>query len=333
MTQTSFEARTAYEDLCENFFRGKTVVVTGASGYIGGALCRELSRFDCEIRAVSRSPRLSAPANVRPWLADLTKPEDFPGPFRDADIIFHLAAQTSANEAAKNSSEDYRRNVEPLIRMIQAVRENPHPPVIIFAGTATQAGITQTVPVDETHPDHPVTFYDLHKQMAEDYLKFVTRKGRAFGISLRLPNIYGPGGGESSPDRGALNQLIKKAKAGEPLPLYGSGEFLRDFLFIEDAVRAFLAAATFSAELSGEHIIVGSGRGYTFKQVLTILADEAFLVSGKRPEIRRVEAGSALSPIETRNFVAKSQKFFTITGWTAKTELREGLARGLKEFE
>lgn len=329
--QTLSEEQSLYAD----FFRGKTVVVTGASGYIGRALCGALMEFACEVRVLSRNPPFFSQGRGRcvPCRVDLTLEEkDWGKCFEAADIVFHLAAQTSARAADEDPGMDYRINVEPLLRMLKEFKSHVSAPVVIFAGTVTQTGIPQSLPVDETHPDSPVTVYDLHKKIAEDYLLFAARKGRVRGVSLRLSNIFGPGAEESSGDRGFLNRMIKNAKNGGLLTVFEDGNYLRDFLYIEDAVCAFLSAAVHASPLSGNYFVIGSGSGHTIKEALEALRQEAFSLTGKIPELRAVIPETGLSLIETRNFVANNQKFSRITGWKPKVSLLEGLVKSLQEM-
>ena len=124
------------------------------------------------------------------------------------DVVFHRAAQTSTYAANRVPRADLDNNVLPMLMMLQAGCERELPPAVIYASTVTICGLPDRLPVDEQFPDVPVTVYDLHKQMAENYLKYHVRVGAAAGAALRLANVYGPGPRSSRADRGILNQMV-----------------------------------------------------------------------------------------------------------------------------
>jgi nucleoside-diphosphate-sugar epimerase len=168
--------------------------------------------------------------------------------------------------------------------------------------------------------------------MAEQYLRWYSEQGIVRGVALRLANIYGPGPRSSRDDRGILNLMIRRALTGEPLTVYGTGEQLRDYLYIEDAARAFLAAAAHSETLSGRHFVIGSGVGHAISDALEIVASRAEARTGKPVEVRRVPPPDTLSPIERRNFVADSRRFTSATGWQPRYSLSEGIDRTMEEL-
>ncbi len=84
-------------------------------------------------------------------------------------------------------------------------------PIVLFAGTVTEAGIPSRLPVDEDAPDDPITIYDRHKLMAEQDLKAAAVNGDVRGATLRLANVYGPGARGQRADRDVLNRMIKTA--------------------------------------------------------------------------------------------------------------------------
>ena len=107
---------------------------------------------------------------------------------------------------------------------------------------------------------------------------------------------------------------------------------LRDYLFIEDATRAFLTAGAHIGRLSGGHFVVGTGKGHTLRQAFGLVAARAALRTGKRATLRRVRAPRSGSPIAARNFVADPSAFRRATGWRAATGLRDGIDLTLNAY-
>jgi len=258
--------------------------------------------------------------NAFPWQNSL----------EEIDVVFHLAAQTSVATAAKNPPADFESNVRPLLQLAEVASENHWCPAVIFAGTVTEIGIPRRLPVNESYPDHPITIYDIHKWMAEQYLKYYARQRILRGATLRLANVYGPGPASQSQDRGVLNQMIRRALKGEILTLYGPGEQLRDFLYVEDASLAFLAAGTSIERINGRHFVIGTGKGHTLAEAFHLVADQVAQVTGRRVEVQKIQPSAPLLPIEERNFTADSRSFSEITGWSPRTSLSEGIAKTIQ---
>ena len=319
-----------------NFFQGKNILVTGGAGYLGSGIIGLLSDIDCRIIRMGRRTEgregIHGVASVVDVTGDVRDPELWERCLEGIDIIFHLAAQTSTYEANADPIADQAVNVLPMLLLLETCRRHGVGPTVCFASTVTVAGIPQRLPVDETHPDHPLTVYDLHKQMAEQYLRWYAEQGLVCGMTLRLANVYGPGPRSSRADRGILNQMIRRARDGEPLTVFGSGEQVRDYLYIDDAARAFLAAAANSAVLNGQHFVIGSGVGHTITAALEMVAERATARTGKPVEVRHVAPPETLSPIEQRNFVADSRRFSEATGWQPHHSLSEGIDRTMEDF-
>lgn len=314
---------------------GKTIAVTGAAGFVGGALVRRLANLDCTIIRVSRreSPRLTGSlaatiTDVRGDVADRAVWDRL----GDAAVVFHCAAQTSAALAAEDPSQDFRSNVLPMQQLLAGCRERVHHPIVVFSGTVTQVGIATRLPVNEDAADQPVTIYDRHKLMAEDELKSAASAGVVRGVSLRLPNIYGPGAPVRSGDRDVLNRMIRAAMRGDTLTVYGAGDFLRDYLFIDDAVNAFLMAAVSLDQLNGRHVVVATGQGHSIRDAFAAIAARVEARCGRRVTVTS-EPGHALTAIEQRHFVGDASRFTAATGWRPACSLAEGIDRTIEAYQ
>lgn len=294
-------------------YAGKTVAVTGAAGFLGGCLVNRLAAVDCRILRVTRTAPL-------PW-DDVVS---------DADVVFHFAAQTSSVAAAEDPDWDFAANVAPMRQLLDACRRRGRRPVVLFAGTVTQSGIPSRLPVDEDAVDRPVTIYDQHKLIAEHDLKAAASGGTVCGATLRLANVYGPGGHGRNKDRDILNRMIAAAVRGEPLTVYGAGDYVRDYVFVEDVVDAFLMAAVHPGRVNGKHYVIGSGRGITIREAFELVAARVEALTGRRVPVITAEPPAALSEIEQRHFVADSSRFSAATGWRPAWSLSDGIDRTIE---
>lgn len=311
------------------FYAGKRILITGGAGYLATNLIAQLQGIDCHVI------RLDRPGGKFTLASGKVQVQDIEGDIRDRsvwesvlpemDVVFHFAAQTSVYVAAQNPHADLDVNVLPMLHLLETCREKGLCPVVLFSGTVTEVGLPSRLPVDESHPDHPITVYDLHKWMAENYLKHYAREGVVRGVVLRLANVYGPGPKSSSADRGVLNIMIRKALKGEPLTVYGEGNYLRDYVYVEDVARAFLAAGAQIESVNGQHFVIGSGEGHTLLKAFDLVAERVALKTKQQVPVIHVEPPTPQSPIEARNFVADSSKFARATGWQTNYSLPQGI--------
>lgn len=319
------------------YFEGKKILVTGGRGYLGSNLINVLKDVGCKIIRVDRIETVSvsekSKAEIKNISGDIRIGEFWEGLLYGTDIIFHFAAQTSVYKADENPVEDFQINVLPMLKLLETCRRRNYKPTIIFSGTATEIGIPIRRPVDETHPDKPVTIYDLHKLIAENYLKFYIQQEVVKGAVLRLANVYGPGPASSSADRGILNLMIKKALHGENLTLYGSGENLRDYIFVEDVVRAFLTAAVNINEVNGNHFVICCGKGFSLMDAFSLVTERVKIKTGTNVQVVSVPPPDSQTPINSRNFVGDSSKFYQLTNWQPKYSLAEGIDRTIGFFQ
>jgi nucleoside-diphosphate-sugar epimerase len=245
------------------------------------------------------------------------------------ETVFHLAAQTSARVADEDPERDFEANVRPLEHILEICRDRQPRTFVVFAGTVTQSGVAYSLPADETHADRPVTAYDRHKLQGEQSLEAAVRAGAARGTTLRLSNLYGPGPREAGADRGVLNRMIRSALRGEPLTVYDGGNFLRDYLYVEDAAKAFASAAAHGEAVNGRHFVIASGVGRTLAEAARLIAAQAQKRTGKRTEVLSVPSPSPLSALELRDFIGNPAAFTACTGWRPQTSLEAGIARSL----
>jgi nucleoside-diphosphate-sugar epimerase len=309
--------------------QGKNILITGGAGYLATNILYQMKDMNCHIIRFDRPDASFLPLEGKFSITD-TK-----GDVRDrdiwndllpgTDIVFHLAAQTSVYVAAEDPFADLEINVLPILHLLETCRKNNWHPAVLFSGTVTEAGLTEKLPVDEFHPDHPITVYDLHKLMAENYLKHYARENIVNGSTLRLANVYGPGPKSSSADRGILNKMVRKAINGEPLTLYGKGNHIRDYIYVEDVARAFIKAAENIEKLNARHFIIGSGIGYTLAEAFNLVIERAAIKTGRHVDLLHIDPPHAQDPIESRNFVADTTSFCNITGWKANHSLICGI--------
>ena len=318
-----------------SFYEGKRILITGFSGFLGNEILRLLQDVDCQCLGITRRENFkqAAESNLKIIRGNLDEASLWQEALEGVEIVIHLAAQTSLEFAQKNPEADYRANVLPMIRLLETAKSLKKRLKIIFAGTATEAGIPETLFLDEKHPDRPITVYDAHKLEAEQALKISSSRNEIHGVSLRLCNLYGPGPDPMSSERGVLNQAVLKALKENPLFWYEGHDFIRDYLYVTDGAKAFLRAGEKTEKISGRHFVIGSGQGWKFSEAFQLAAEKVAEAVGKTAvQVKKIAAPEALNPIHSRSVVAQSQAFSNETGWTPEVPLPLGLERTVSYF-
>jgi len=317
-------------DLLKNL-NGKMVAVTGASGYIGSALTEALQKCSAHVVRVSRSelPPKSGMVDVQADICTLSCWQDL---VSRADIIFHLAGNTSIYTAIKDPVESLNSTLLPINHLISAAQKSGQIPRLVFASTATVYGLTDNLPVTETQESNPITLYDLHKRFAEEQLALASQLGVLQSVSLRLANVYGPSlNASSAADRGVLNKVSRMALQQKDLQLFGDGGYIRDYVYIDDVVKAFLCAGA-SDQFAGHFFNVASGQGVTLKEAFKQVVEQAEKITGRKVGVNGTPWPADADAIEYRNFVGDVRSLKDAFNWHPEVSLPLGIHKMLSVF-
>jgi nucleoside-diphosphate-sugar epimerase len=314
-----------------NHYRNETLAITGASGYLASVLIDALKKTPARILRISRRDLHPISGTVT-LKADVRVRDCWKEIISRADIIFHLAGNTSVYAAAKDPADSLNSTVLPITHLVAAAQAAGRAPRVVFASTATVYGLTESLPVAEDAEPKPITNYDLHKLYAEKQLELASRQGILEGVSLRLANVYGPSSSNSSADdRGVLNRITRMALQGVNFRLYGDGDYVRDYVYIDDVVRAFIAAGAKKGVVA-RSFNVASGKGITVREAFHLVAERAERVTGKRVSIENTPWPKNADPIEFRNFVADITGLQNSAGWHPIISLKQGVDRMIECF-
>jgi len=166
----------------------------------------------------------------------------------------------------------------------------------------------------------------------ERQLVLATKLNICDGVSLRLANVYGPSSANSAAtDRGILNKITGLALVGDIVPLYGGGNYIRDYIYIDDVVDAFILASI-SSKSAGEVFNVGSGVGTSVRDAFNAVTQEVYRQTDKVIEMKDVPWPENSPKINMRNFIASIEKAYTCLGWSPKVSLQTGIATMVKSI-
>ncbi len=293
------------------------MVVTGGAGFIGSHLVDALLDRGAEVAVADHLHR-----SPRPWVAealqrgmqlhavDVRDLSALRRAFTAArpDVVMHLAAQVDVRQSIADPALDAQVNVAGTVSVLEAAREAGARRVLL-ASTAAVYGNPQAIPTPETAPIAPLSPYGTSKAAAEWYFGQYQRLHGISTLALRMANVYGP---RQDPDgeAGVISIFCGVSAEGGRVTVFGNGRQTRDYLFIDDVVAAWLAAA--ESDVTGA-LNVSTGAETSLLDVVGTLDLAYDLAPGRPGEIER----SCLDPSAAA----------ALLDWAALVPLSEGLRR------
>jgi UDP-glucose 4-epimerase len=242
--------------MTEEALTGRTILVTGGAGFIGSHIVdalvpennvRVLDDFTTGVRDNLSSATTTAEG-------DLRDESVLERAMADVDLVFHEAALVSVEQSVQRPNESHAVNVRATIGLLDAARREGAR--VVGASSSAIYGEPEAVPVGESEPKTPASPYGLDKLALDHYLRLYHELYGVETVALRYFNVYGPRqrAGDYS---GVISVFRRQAEFGEPITVDGDGSQTRDFVHIDDVVRANLRAAT--TDHVGESYNIGTG--------------------------------------------------------------------------
>ncbi len=258
---------------------------------------------------------------------------------KGADCIYHLAAQVAVTTSVTDPQTDYEINLGGTINLLNALREMPSPPPLIFTSTNKVYGGLEDIDFElegeQYRPQQPqIREFGISEQRNLDFHspygcskgaadQYIIDHCRTLGLKtvvFRMSCIYGPHqyGNE---DQGWIAHFAKRAIANEGITLYGDGKQVRDVLFVGDLVKAFELAWQNIDTLQGQAFNIGGGP----QQCISLL---------QLTDMLRATSGAELPinfdgwrPGDQRYYVSDTRKFEQATGWQQSVGVEEGVKK------
>jgi UDP-glucose 4-epimerase len=260
------------------------VLVTGASGFVGGAVVRALRNGGAQVTTIDQTA-FAAP-DVTSLVGDLTDPR-----VRDAAVtegltgIVHLAAVTSVLRSVEDPVGVYEANVGATSSLLELARARGVGRFLLSSTNAV-VGDVGSAKIREDTPLRPLTPYGATKAACEMLMSAYAGSYGMTTTALRLTNVYGPGMRHKD---SLVARLMKAARSGATVEIYGDGTQVRDFVHVDDVVRGLLLA--WERRWVGP-LIIGAGRSVTVLEVF----DAARRITGQPIPATHVPAKAGEMP-------------------------------------
>ncbi len=245
-------------------------LITGGVGFIGSALANHLVREGHHVRVLDDLSAGCDPARLAPRvLFTRGDVKDIPKLWtllQKVDCVYHLAARVYVAQSILYPREYNDVNVGGTVAVMEAMRDAGVKRVVLASSGAVY-GEQAMQPVKETQTPNPQSPYAVSKIAAEHYVFTIGALWDIETVALRIFNAYGPGQQVPTSHPPVIPQFVKQALSGGSLVVFGDGSQTRDFVYIDDAVEAMVAAAT-ASDVNRTIINVGSGRELSINELI-----------------------------------------------------------------
>jgi nucleoside-diphosphate-sugar epimerase len=316
-------------------FAHRHILITGGLGFLGSSLALKLVDAGARVTVIDNlnplyggNPfNLSAVRDRIEVIVDDVRNLPVIEPLIErADTMFHLAAQVSYIDSLGMPYEDLDLNAKATLGLLECCRKVNPRLRILFSSSRMTYGKADVPLLTETSPTNPLSLYGIHKLTAEKYLLMYFRD---FGIPstvLRLTNPYGPRQQIKHSKYSVVGWFVRQAMEGNVIRIFGDGEQLRDYVFVDDIVTAMIRCAEAPGAV-GEIINVGSGHSARFRDMVSTVINCV-----KRGRMEFVPWPDNYERVETGDIAVDISKLESLTSWQPRYTLQDGIQRTFEYY-
>jgi len=303
-------------------------LVTGGAGFIGSHLVDQLLTRGHTVRvaddfSTGRRANLAHQPGVEIVEGDLADLAVAARAVAGVELVLHQAAIPSVPRSVKDPMTSHRANLDATLAVLVAARDAGVRRVV-FAGSSSVFGDTDTLPKREDMPTRPKSPYALQKLVGEQYHRMFTDLYGLETVTVRYFNVFGPRQDPSSTYSGVISRFITSLLAGQGPTIHGDGEQTRDFTFVANVVDGVLRAVTTPAARGGV-FNVATGRRISVNRLFYTLRD--LIGANVEPEHGPAREG------DVRDSQADITLAREVLGYTPLVEFEEGLRRTVEWYK
>jgi UDP-glucose 4-epimerase len=318
-----------------HFFKGADVLITGGLGFVGSNLAIALVEQGAKVTiADAMIPGYGGNLfNIEPIknrvmvnFCDIRDMNVMNYLVEGHDYIFHLAGQVDHVLSQTNPFPDIDINIRGTAVLLEACKHHNRNAHMIYCGTRGEYGKATKLPVNEEAPTNPRGIYEISNLTAQQITQVYHDIHGVKSVMLRLTNTYGPRAQMLHPRYGVANWFVRQAIDDQTISVFGDGQIKRDFLYVDDCVRAMLMCAA-TEDAYGQLFNVGIDVPVTFLE----LAETLIRVAGTgRWEFAPFTPERAAQ--EPGDFYSDITKIRTVVGWEPVVSLEDGLRRTVEYY-
>ncbi len=303
-------------------------LVTGGSGFIGSHLVEGLLARGYAVRvldnfATGRRDNIKHLSDKIELIeGDIRNLTTVHTAMRQVEVVFHHAALPSVPRSVEHPEESNAVNIAGTLNVLIGARD-AKVKRLVYASSSSVYGDSPELPKVETMTPNPLSPYAVAKLAAEHYARIFQQLYGLSTVTLRYFNVFGPRQDPTTQYAGVIAKFISCALAGSPYPVQGDGEQSRDFTYVENVVRANLAAA--DAPMNGAQVLnIAVGARTTINQIPTLLNE----LTGQKLATQHGPPRAG----DVRHSLANIERATELLDYAPTIDLREGLRRTLEWY-
>lgn len=291
------------------------IFLLGAGGFIGRALCETLASSGLRVLAATRRPTPFVQAGIENIVSPFSEFGHLTPWLSRCNAVVHAASLTTPSSSAAHPQVD--GNLRSTLALIEALQEFPSK-ILLYLSSGGALYDERPGLVDETTPLRPRSYHGAGKAAAEHFIQAWSAQYGGSATILRPSNVYGPGQ-HSRPGFGVVPAAFECIRSNKPLQIWGDGESVRDYLYVDDLVSLCRDALHASPSAGGTELInASSGTGTSLLDMLSHIEHATGQVIQKEFFPAR--------PVDMRRVVTANNLARRRFGWEPRVRLDDGLS-------
>lgn len=295
------------------------ILLLGGAGFLGRALARALLNNGYEVSRIDSRPMYPMGAQDHVFVGDLSNLDFTQSLLRSCDTLVHLASATTPSTSATSPFIEAEANIGPTLRLLELAQQTDFRHLIFISSGGTVYGNPLRLPAMESDPLTPLSYHAAGKVALESFLHTYRHLSGKVVTILRPSNLYGPEQTLRS-GFGIIRTMLENVRTGQPMTIWGDGENVRDYLYIDDMAEA--CCKLIERGCDSETFNVGAGIGTSINRLHQLIEN----IVGASIPVQHLPARS----LDVRAIILDSSKLTHAAGWAPTISLEEGIHRTWK---
>lgn len=294
----------------------RRILIIGGGGFFGRALARELVATGHTVTCLDARPMTAVSPGERIVVGDLGDANLLGPLLHDCDTLVHLASATTPSSSASSPLMEAENNIGPTLRLLELAQNTELGHIVFASSGGTVYGHPTQLPATESLALAPHSYHAAGKIALEAFFNAYRHLTGKIITILRPSNLYGPGQPLKS-GFGVIRTMLEHQRTCQPMPVWGDGGNVRDYLYIADMVAA--CRLLIDRGCDNDTFNVGASIGTSILQLIALIEQ----ITGRPMVIDTMPARA----LDVRAIVLDSNKLTHATGWQPQIGLEEGIRR------
>lgn len=301
------------------------VLITGVCGFEGSNMALHFLKLGYEVIGLdaNKSVRTNELQDIEIIHGDIRDQTLMENVLVNVDVVCHLAGQVSHLYGQENPKHDLDVNCNGILTILEAIQKRNPQCQLLFASSRSVYGFPSYLPIDEAHPTRPIDAYGISKLACEHYIRLYQYHYGLRTTIFRQANLFGPRQQVWTSDFQMVSWIFRCIKRNEPFTFYGDGNQMRDFLYIDDCVKAYELSIEHPERCYGQIFNLGGKDYITWNGLINTCS----LATGNRSQVKYIDYPDLRLKLENPFSQLNYAKAKQLLGWTPMVGVEEGIKR------